>query len=464
MTSYDLPAVWQRRLLWLLVAITVAPFVILCFYAHPSADDWYMGCAGRDRGFWNANWQWYQEISGRVVSQGITTLHPFLLGSLAYQLWCLGFILALAAGFYALVNAVLPEISHSFRLLLSALALMLALWGMRSPAQGIYWVTGANIYTLAAILHLFLAALLVRRWRTPDGPVSIPDYCGVVILALGSALCTELAMALQLVGLLLMAGLQWLEQRRVHRLLVLAILATVAASIVIFCSPGLPLRMSTYHNAINGKIIPSLLFSAKLGVSCVALWLSTSPFFLLSLPLLAWWPARQMASRQAWARIALVLLLMIATTWGGCFVGAWSMGMMLPHRATNLLFLLFIMEWGALIASLAALLGSVGQSRPALSPLAFGLVLLALFASLRAPNNVKQAWKDLLKGDARRFDSECEERYNLIRGSQSKDVSVPPLRTKPPTLFFNDLKPEASNWRNAGMADYFFKQAIRLEP
>ena len=464
MTSFDLPAVWQRRLLWLLIAITVVPFVILCFYAHPSADDWYMGCAGRDRGFWNANWQWYQEISGRVVSQAMTTLHPFLLGSLPYQLWCLGFLAGLAAGFYTLVSAVLAESGRSFRALLTGLAMVLVLWGMRSPAQGIYWVNGANIYTVAAILQLFLVALVARSLWNPSQPASLGVSCSVVMLAVGSALCTELAMALQLVGLLLLAGLQWWEQRRVHRLLVLAILATVAASLVILLSPGLPLRMKSYDNDIHGRLVPALFLSARLGIACVGAWLTTAPFFLLSLPLLAWWPSREMAPRQAWVRVALSILLMTGTTWGGCFVGAWSMGMMLPHRATNLLFVLFVVEWGVLLASMAALLRAHDLPRPVLSPAAFALVLLAVFASLRAPNNVKQAWKDLLNGQARKFDTECEARYALIRGSQEMEIAVPSLRVMPPTLFFNDLKPEASDWRNAGMAQFFFKKAIRLEP
>lgn len=458
------PSVWQYRTLWLLTVCCVAPFVILCFYAHPSADDWYMASAGRDRGFWEANWQWYREISGRVASQGLTTLHPILLGSLPYQLWCLGFLAGLAAGFYTLVSVVLAESSRPFRALLMGLAMVLVLWGMRSPAQGIYWVNGANIYTVSAILQLFLAALVARAWLKPDQPASAASFGGVVLLAAGAALSTELGMALQLVVLALLAGLQWWEQRRVHALLVIAILATVAASLVIFLSPGLPLRMKTFDNDIHGRLVPALVLSARLSISCAGAWLTTAPFFLLSLPLLAWWPVRVMSRPQAWVRVALSILLMIGTTWGGCFVGAWSMGMMLPHRATNLLFVLFVVEWGVLLASMAALLRAHDLPRPVLSPAAFALVLLALFASLRAPNNVKQAWRDLLRGDARKFDVECEVRYALIRGSSEQEIAVPALRSRPPTLFFNDLKPAASDWRNAGMAQFFFKKAIRLEP
>ena len=45
----DLHTRWQGWLLLLLALFVITPFVILCFYAHPSADDWYMAAAGRDR-------------------------------------------------------------------------------------------------------------------------------------------------------------------------------------------------------------------------------------------------------------------------------------------------------------------------------------------------------------------------------------------------------------------------------
>ena len=111
---------------------------------------------------------------------------------------------------------------------------------------------------------------------------------------------------------------------------------------------------------------------------------------------------------------------------------------------------------------MAALIRAQGWTKPALSPAAFLLALLALTASLSAPNNVKTAWRDLIKGNARKFDEECEHRYTLIRESKGDEVSVPPLRVKPVSLFFNDLKPDATDWRNVGMAEFFHKKAIHL--
>jgi hypothetical protein len=138
------------------------------------------------------------------------------------------------------------------------------------------------------------------------------------------------------------------------------------------------------------------------------------------------------------------------------------MGQSIPPRAINLLAFFFVLEWGFLIANVAALIHARGWEKTTLSSTAFLLCFFTLTASLTAPNNVKTAWRDLIKGDARKFDQECERRYALIRESTEDEVTVPPLRVKPVSLFFNDLKPESTDYRNVGMAEFFHKKAIHL--
>jgi hypothetical protein len=52
--------------------------------------------------------------------------------------------------------------------------------------------------------------------------------------------------------------------------------------------------------------------------------------------------------------------------------------------------------------------------------------------------------------------------YALIQEAKSDEVTLPPLRVKPVSLFFNDLKPDPMDWRNAGMAEFYHKKAIHL--
>lgn len=462
MTSSDSLRPWQILLLAGLCLFTIAPFVVLCFYAHPCADDWYMAVGGRDLGFWGANSKWFAGISGRIVQQATTTLHPIRISTLAYQLWCLGLLVAMAGALWRFTSAWLCGQTRAVRWLSAGLGFMLLLWAMRSPSQGLYWVNGANTYPLAFILQLLMGAWLARAWHEPDHRPSVFVIAGVMITAMLASWCTELAMSLQLLTLLLVAVAQWLEQRRVHRLFIFTIVATLLATPVIFLSPGVALRMKTYHNEILGHPIPALVLAAKLAVVQVVTWVTSAPFFLLALLSLHLWQVPPMDRAQAWRRILLALVLMVGTTWGGYFVGTWATGQRLPPRAVNLLGFFFLIEWAVLIAGVLALIRASGWAKPVLTPVAFALVLLAIGAGLKGTNNVKAAWRDLLKGDAKKFAIECEQRYALILESKTDDVTVPALRTKPVSLFFNDLKPEADDWRNKGMAEFYHKKTIRV--
>lgn len=447
----------QELPLLLLAGLVFLPFMLLCLYAHPSADDWYMAATGRDLGLWGASVKWYTTITGRIVQQGVTSLHPIRLGAWAYKLWCLGLLIGLGAGIYRMVRAWLPGLDRSRTLVISAAGGMLLLWSMRSPAQGLYWVNGGNTYVLPAILQAFMLSLLARMdaagWRR---------HVAVALLAATAAWCSELAMALQLLGIILFIVTHWLLHRRLVPLLLTALAATLVATAVVFLSPGNNWRSGIYHNEVHGHLVPALVLSAKLGVRQVLTWLTTSPYFLLSIPLLALWPAGQTTRRQACLWLSLALVLMVGTAWGGFFVGAWSMGKPLPPRAVNLLGFYFLLEWGLLVHAVTALFSCEKWQRPRLSPALYLLVLLALGASLRSPNPVKTAWRDLLSGDARKFDAECQHRYDLIRQSTQDEVTVPPLKTKPVSLYFNDLNPDPADWRNAGMASFFQKKAIHL--
>jgi hypothetical protein len=41
---------------------------------------------------------------------------------------------------------------------------------------------------------------------------------------------------------------------------------------------------------------------------------------------------------------------------------------------------------------------------------------------------------------------------------------VPALTARPATIFFNDLTPDPTNWRNTGCARFFRKHSIALKP
>jgi hypothetical protein len=457
----------NRRLKWLLLgylAACVTPFLLLCAYAHPSADDWYMAAAGEKLGVLGASKQWYLKLTGRFTQQALTSLHPIRWGIAAYQAWCLAVLLTLFLSIYLCIRRWLPDFQRWQWCAISGAVACVFLWQMPSPAQGIYWVNGLNTYIFAAILQLLLAVVLGPECVSKSPKYSPGSYALAMLLSILAVGCSEVAMSFQVMFLVMLGMFSFMQCKSVSPILVLTMACTAVATIVVFKAPGNDWRTSMYDNAIHGQLLPSLWLAARLSIARFASWASSAPLALLSLFLLSFWRVKTADRRSGWLLLVFATLLLTGTLWGGFFVGAWSAGKSLPPRAINLIYLFFVLEWIILLHAIAVFLKARDLEPPRLNRTAIFVVVLGLYAALASPGNVRSAWRDLIKGDAGRFSRESQARFELIRSSSGDDITVPALKTKPKMLFFNDFKPDPDDWRNKGAAEFFNKKVIRLNP
>jgi hypothetical protein len=384
----------------------------------------------------------------------------------AFKVYSLALVLGLVASMRWAVGAWFSEASKSWKWALVVMASVLFLWGMASTSQGFYWGTGSAGYTLPCLLFFCLAGLLGRRcleldWR--PRPVVLVVACLIAVAITG---CTEVSMAVFLAHISALNVFFFWRHRRVSRPLLIVLVATFVGVAVMVLTPGNTVRRTWYNNDVNHVFIPAFLMALKLSVRQAAIWLVFTPFVLFSLVTLSTWPAAfQLSRRRAWELVILSLLLMLATVFGGFFLGTWSTGGLIPQRAINLLLLFFIIDWVILLAGVVSLLRSFQVDVPRMGGL-LSLVAFLLFGTSLGTtnNNVKAAWHDLLSGDAASYDRECMERYATIRASSEQDLVLPELRARPRTIFFNDLKPDATNWRNTGCARFFRKRSLAVKP
>ena len=73
LTAADQRAFTQKRLAVLLVLLVLLPFVVLCFYSHPAADDYADAVQRRKLGFWPMQCDLYFHLTGRVFTSVILT-------------------------------------------------------------------------------------------------------------------------------------------------------------------------------------------------------------------------------------------------------------------------------------------------------------------------------------------------------------------------------------------------------
>lgn len=457
----------STSLVCLLAVIGILPFLLLCGYAQPSADDWYMAVHTMEKGFWRANIEMYLGQSGRFFSSALLFLNPMLLSFAAFKLWCLTVLVGLGLALRWAAAAWFPEASHSWRWMITVLVFVLFLWDMPSTAQGLYWGTGMAGYTLPGVLSLCLAGMFGRRCLDVDWSPRPALLAAASLIAFAITGCTEVAMALLLAHVSMLNALFFWRHRRVSRPLLVLLVATLAGVAVVVLTPGNANRQTWYDNEVAQAPVPALLMALKLAVRQVAIWLAFVPFFLFSLVIAGAWPEALQVSRQrAWELIVVSLVLMAGTVFGGFFLGTWSMGTAIPLRGVNLVLLFFIIDWIVLLAGIIALLRAwhveIPRAGHVLCVSAF--LIFCANAQMSAGTNVKAAWRDLIGGGAARYDQESAARHAFIRGSPEQDVLVPALAARPTTLFFNDLTPDPTNWRNTGCASFFKKRSVALTP
>lgn len=454
---------------WLVVLVAVLgilPFVLMCAYSQPSADDWCMAADTLEKGFWQSNLDFYFGLTGRFFSSALLFMHPMLLSFTAFKFYSLALVVGLVGGMRWAVGAWFPEASKGWKWALVVMASVLFLWGMGSTSQGFYWGTGSAGYTLPCVLFFCLAGLFGRGclelvWR--PRPAVLVAGC---FLAWAITGCTEVAMAVFLAHITALNVLFFWRHRCVSRPLLMVLAATLVGVVMVVLAPGNANRTTWYRNEVMHALIPASLMALKLGARQVAVWLVFVPFALFSLVFISIWPAGFQPPRQrAWEMVIFSVLLMLATVFGSLFLSTWSTGGGLPLRALNLMLLFFIIDWGILLAGVVSLLSSYQVELPRAGTLLCLMSFLIFGTTLGATtNNVKTAWRDLLSGDAARYDRECMERYAMIRSSSEQDLVLPEIKARPKSLFFNDLKPDSANWRNTCCARFFHKRSLVVTP
>lgn len=457
---------WGGWLVLLLALFGVLPFVLLGLFAHPSADDWYMAADTLEKGFWQSNIDFYLGLTGRFFSSALLFMNPILVSFTAFKAYCVLLVLSLLFSMRWALAAWFPETTTGWSLLLAVMGCVVFLWGMASPAQGLYWGTGSVGYTLPGVLAFCVAALLGRQCLDTAWRPQPARLLAAALLAVAITGCSEVAMALFLAHITALNAWFFWRHRRISRPLLIVLLATCLGVAVVVLTPGNANRGTWYTSEVRHAPVPALLMALRLAVRQVGIWLVFLPFLLFSLITASVWPAAlQLKRRRAWELMAVALLLMSACVFGAFFLGTWSMGGVIPQRAINLALLFFLIDWLLLLAGLISLLRSfhLRLPQPGLILSLGAFVALALSAAF-LNNNIKRAWGDLLSGRAALYDQESSHRHALIRATLAPDVLVPALTARPYTLFFNDLTTDPANWRNTGCARFFRKHTIALKP
>lgn len=463
----------------------VLPLFVLCWYAHPSADDFLQANDVRKHGHWGYLQYMYLHWTGRYTAMlGWSFLNPVSYGQVkaGYGLVCFLLLLGLLAALVLLIHTLVRGAHPTTRQLwlAGAGALLLITYHLPSTAEYFYWLTGGGFnYLLPGILLLLVMAMLAMHLQAPQAKrrYFLAAATALLVLTVG---CNE---TIALPTLLTVWVVVLLESGRQKRLVGLGVaLAVTAGCAVAFLAPGNAGRM-VEERAVSPGILASGLSAIRFTAYCLVNWLGNGvlvvvtvllvPTFarLTKLPAL---PINRLAKRPL-----LLTALVPAFLAAGFFPSFWVSGSPAPPRAESLLYVCFVVNW--LLAAYAWVLYCVENGRSLAVPHLPRFARYALLAwlpltfltdynhHLRNPgyrlstNNSLLAYRDLLHGTASRYDAELTARYQSLRNSPAPYAQVAPLSDPSITLLFSDITADTTDWSNRAYAEFFGKKTIVIQ-
>ena len=83
-------------IVWLVALLGITPFVLMTYFAQPSADDWYMAADTLEIGYLQANIGFYKTVTGRFFSSAMLFAHPMLLSFGAFKCYSFALVVGMA--------------------------------------------------------------------------------------------------------------------------------------------------------------------------------------------------------------------------------------------------------------------------------------------------------------------------------------------------------------------------------
>ena len=452
----------QGFVLPLFSLLYVALFCWLGLYASPSADDYNFFNVVSDLGFLEIQRTYYLQWTGRVFNTFLLSLAASLDSGSFYGILPLATVLLSFIALYFCLGALISGLSvrgkTAFALLLQAVTLSV----LPALNETLYWLSGMP-YTWATAFALFTLALAVKALRKNEIDLAFWS-CSTLLFLNGTLLEPTSVIQIVLAFLALLYFLYLGEAVKARRAAVFLSVALLAF-LVMLLAPGTSARMGGMTAL---PFLPRLF--KTLGVAVVFGSLTVVKFFarpivyvfLLFLPAIGQTVAPvapRLAFRiRAWhigLLTALIAPLMQA-------IAGWATGAGLPERSESLTLWLMGAAW-VLLWRFGYRRGAVFECIHVSFFFRWRWMLLTLCLLLN-PNFVDLIG-DLRRAPAYRAELEARDVWAVRhRETGRANVVVPLLAVRPKLLFFTDLRPWPSDWKNQAYARYHGVETVGALP
>jgi hypothetical protein len=457
-------------------AFIILPFIILSFFNHPSADDYWYTQQSAERGFWKAQLYLYNEITGRYLSSAILCINPLVLKWLyGYTFIPIVIIVLLAFSIYTLIDSfALNNFSVRDKILFSSVLFALYLCRMTDIASGLYWMAGSVTYQLGMILAIFAFAYIIKKFHTNNccckkTTISYSLFSGFLLfLSIGS---NETVMLMVYLILICIALYQMFSNRSISMALIFYLIIATIGCIIVYFSPGNHARYegegSIYPQfQLRHNLFLALWASFTTAVECIYRWLNNFLIIIFTFLYMPYGIKLSLISKSSnklflvkplfsiGALFLIVILSFFPSYWSTYF---------LQWRVKNIIFLFFLIGWFFNVQVVISYICKKHnfnyiQISEKIKILCWIFIMIIFLGY----GNIKTAYKDLITGTAYIYNKQLIERYEAIEKCESQLCAVEPLSKRPKSIFWGDITTDDKHWINSCTSAYF-KKTLKLK-
>ncbi|MFH0895077.1 MAG: DUF6056 family protein [Bacteroidota bacterium] len=443
----------------LLLASLLLPYLVISFYSHPASDDFFYAARSIDNGIFNTWSADYFEWNGRYTSNLFALINPIAFGS--FTIYSLMPMLMILLTFFSVLlflrSLFQTGIHQKIILFCSLLLTLLLLHNMPDITEGIYWYTGAVTYMSGNILLLLAVTFLLRsKNNSSKTPVHSIVAALFLFLCIG---CNEISMLMCVAFLVVLAGIKWITKTKQSTLWLL-IPVVVSGSLLVILAPGNEVRGSAYPDA--HQFFYSIEMAGMQSLRFLAKAIASAPLIAASLLYLSFhsflYKKNDLIQKSFYLHPLISALLLFAVFFAGTFPAYWATGVLGQHRTLNVSYFAFLVLWFINLTVWINFLNKRIRKLIRISIQLRALSITVCVASLIITGNGLTVWNDLISGRAASFDSQMQERYQILKKAKNENdtvVQLPLLKDKPETLFVLDITEDPDHWINQGYALYF---------
>lgn len=458
----------QRRffvaLVYLAAVSAILPYLLLCFFIHPSADDFTV-ISDYSRGdIWNTILVQYRELNGRIMTNFVLLLNP----GPYHLIWLYRTVplLILSGIFFAFRFFGKILIKKSFGGIeigeLSSIMMVTILSGFRSLPEGLYWFTSVVAYVFSSVcfilmLGLFIEAAFKVKYNRNH---SLFFFSGFFLSGCFSEVLTVFGLWIFTVFFLF----SFISRKKLWP----PILGLSFALVCMGLAPGTAHRASFYPDAFQ---FGNSVFQSFLQCGRFLFFWATNPllwaFVLLLVPFSSLFLKQNPNLKKKYFSPLAPLLLISGFLFSANILPYLATGMLGQYRTINL-------AWIFIVPATVWLIISVVFHLQRIANLDFATVtkkrtgLLVLFFTLSLfSGNGWTAMDDLISGRASRFNDEIIERYTILEAcakAKADTCHLPLIKTRPESIFTYDITTNSEHWMNIGLARFSGFKGMEIVP